>query len=184
MRMNTRGHFRPQPTGDLAIRKPEPADGPQIWRLIQEAGTLDTNSLYCNLLQCSHFADTCALAEAEGQVVGWLSGYVPPAHPDTLFVWQVCVSEKARGQGLGARLITSVLDRPQGNRLHRVECTITRSNTASWSLFRGLARELGAGLASEPHFLRDAHLGGQHESEWRVRIGPFAARGACPAQAA
>lgn len=168
----------------LVIRPPLPEDGPQVWRLIDATGALDTNSLYCNLLQCSHFAETCALAEIDGELVGWMSGYTPPALPDTLFVWQVCVTASARGQGLGQRLIATVLARPKNAGLCRVECTITRTNAASWSLFRKLAWGLDADLKSEPHFLRQTHLDGQHESEIRVSIGPFDSNGARSAQAA
>lgn len=168
----------------LVIRAPRPEDGPQIWRLINAVAALDTNSLYCNLLQCTHFAETCALAEIEGELVGWMSGYTPPALPDTLFVWQVCVAGSARRQGLGQRLIASVLARPGNAGLRHVECTITKTNAASWSLFRKVARRLDADLSSRPHFLRDTHLDGQHESEICVTIGPFDASDARAAQAA
>lgn len=95
-----------------SIRAPELTDGLSVRKLITETASLDDNSLYCNLLQCSHFAATCAVAELNGSVVGWLSGYVPPGREDTLFIWQVCVSEPARGTGLGKRLIGEVLARP------------------------------------------------------------------------
>jgi L-2,4-diaminobutyric acid acetyltransferase len=168
----------------LRIRVPEPSDGSKVWHLINAAGGLDANSLYCNLLQCSHFATTCALAEIDGKLVGWMSGYVPPTQPDTLFVWQVCVADAARGQGLGNRLITSVLARPDFADLRHVECTITKANTASWALFRKVARVLDADLKSQPHFLRDTHLDGLHESEIRVTIGPFNATSPRSAKAA
>ncbi|MDO9527391.1 MAG: diaminobutyrate acetyltransferase [Gemmobacter sp.] len=168
----------------MRFRAPTPDDGPEIWKLIRDAGALDTNSLYCNLLQCSHFAETCVLAEMDGQIVGWMSGYAPPAQPDTLFVWQVCVADVARGKGLAKRLIESVLKRPENCGLRFVECTITRSNTASWSLFHSVARSFDAALQSQPHFLRDTHLDGQHDSEIRVTIGPFDLNGTRSAQAA
>ncbi|MGV8988321.1 MAG: diaminobutyrate acetyltransferase [Cypionkella sp.] len=183
--MNRTDHFdNRQRQGELLIRAPQPEDGPQIWRLIEAAGALDSNSLYCNLLQCTHFAETCAVAEMDGEVVGWMSGYVPPAQPDTLFVWQVCVAEAARGCGLGQRLITSVLARPKAAKLRHVDCTITKTNAASWALFRKVARALDADLKSEPHFLRETHLDGEHESEIRVTIGPFETSGARSAKAA
>jgi L-2,4-diaminobutyric acid acetyltransferase len=65
MQMSDGKHFEMQqrPRAEPQIRVPQPGDGPRIWRLIKAAGALDTNSLYCNLLQCSHFAETCAVAE-------------------------------------------------------------------------------------------------------------------------
>lgn len=180
MRMNTGDHFgeRKAATG-LSVRVPRSADGPRVWHLVAEAGTLDTNSLYANLLQCSHFASTCAVAESDGKIVGWMSGYVPPEQPDTLFVWQICVAEAARGHGLAQDLITKVLARPENQDLSKVECTITASNAASWALFGKVAQALDASLTSRPHFLHETHLDGQQESEIRVTIGPFRTAAAC-----
>lgn len=172
--MTTSDQFkRKQHAIALSIRAPRPEDGPQVSRLIAETEKLDTNSLYANLLQCSHFAATCALAEQNGSIVGWMSGYVPPAQPDTLFVWQICVSEAARGQGLARRLILDALARPESRHLSHVECTITAANSASWALFGKVAQTLDADLRSRPHFLRETHLDGEHDSEFRVTIGPF-----------
>src|SRR3546814_6234232 len=57
---------------EIRYRRPQKADGPAIWALIRSIQALDDNSLYCNLLQCSHFADTCALAEVGGRPLGWI----------------------------------------------------------------------------------------------------------------
>src|SRR3546814_3094851 len=106
------------------------------------SAALDDNSLYCNLLQCSHFAGTCALAEIDGRAVGWISGYLPPEKPDTLFVWQVAVHPEARGRGVGKRLIRELLRRKACSRVRYIHSTITRDNRASWALFRAIADEL------------------------------------------
>ena len=85
------------------LRKPRAEDGAAIWKLVRACRPLDENSMYCNLLQCDHFADPCVVAEVHGDVVGWISAYVMPNDPETLFVWQVAVSERMRGAGLGGR---------------------------------------------------------------------------------
>ncbi len=155
------------------IRAPRGTDGAAIWSLIQSQPSLDDNSLYCNLLQATHFAGTCALAEQDGVIVGWLSGYIPPEQQGTLFVWQVCVSPAAQGQGLGRRLIADVLSRAACRRVTMLECTITDDNEPSWALFMSIARRLGAQLTQAEHFVRDDHFAGHHPSEFAVRIGPF-----------
>ncbi|MDZ7924415.1 MAG: GNAT family N-acetyltransferase [Marinagarivorans sp.] len=43
------------------------------------------------------------------KVVGFISGYIPPRTPNTLFVWQVAISEKARGKGLASQLVAQQL---------------------------------------------------------------------------
>src|SRR3546814_3090873 len=39
------------------LRMPRTEDGPAISRLVGDCPPLDVNSAYCNLLQCTHFAD-------------------------------------------------------------------------------------------------------------------------------
>src|SRR5690606_23617577 len=71
---------KPQP-GKLSLRPPQLEDGAAVWELIRACGPLDDNSMYCNFLQCDHFADTCVVAELDGEIVGWVSGYILPAEP-------------------------------------------------------------------------------------------------------
>ncbi|GHA36134.1 L-2,4-diaminobutyric acid acetyltransferase [Devosia pacifica] len=158
---------------DLVIRAPKREDGSGVWDLVRATSSLDDNSMYCNLLQCSHFSQTCALAELDGEVVGWLSGYIPPETPDVFFVWQVCVSEKARGRGLAKRLINAVLARRVCKGVERLQSTITGDNKASWALFGSIADQLETELTRKPHFERDEHFDGRHATEFLVNIGPF-----------
>lgn len=164
-------------TAAIHFRKPSPEDGPAVRALICATRALDDNSLYCNLLQCSHFADTCAVAENETGIVGWISGYLPPNAPDTLFVWQVAVDAAARGQGVAKRLIRTLLARDECRGVRHIHSTITADNAASWALFRSVADDLGAPLASDAHFKRDIHFDGAHPTEHLVEIGPFAGAG-------
>ena len=157
----------------IAIRMPCEEDACEIWRLVKASGTLDENSMYCNLLQCTHFASTCALAERDGEIIGWISGYIPPEHPERLFVWQVCVREDARGNGLGKHLIRDVLQRDVCRDVTRLDTTITDDNDASWSLFRKVAGWLGADFSRSAHFEEEAHFDGHHDTEHLVSIGPF-----------
>nr|WP_207901937.1 diaminobutyrate acetyltransferase [Rhodovulum euryhalinum] len=149
---------------------PTDADGPEVWALIRACKPLDENSLYCNLIQCDHFRDTCILAEIDGQVVGWISAYLVPSDPETLFVWQVAVSDRARGRGLGRKMLFELLDREACAGVMRLKTTITPDNAASWGLFRGLARRLGARLTDEPHYKREDHFEGRHATEHMVTI--------------
>lgn len=157
----------------VILRHPHPADGPQVHALIARCPPLDRNSLYCNLLQCSHFSGTCALAEQDGRVLGFVSGYRPPDEPDTLFIWQVAVDPAARGMGLGQRLMLDILGRPACTGVRTIKTTVTQDNAASWAMFGKLAATLQAPHRRTPHFDRDRHLGGAHESEYLMTIGPF-----------
>ncbi len=156
----------------ISLRKPIVTDGSAVHALIARCAPLDTNSMYCNLLQCFHFADTAVLAEMNGQTVGFISGYRLPQKTDTLFVWQVAVDKSARGQGLASRMLQALIEQ-QGGEVQHLHTTITKGNEASWNTFRRLARDLNAPLNSHELFNKDEHLGGEHDSEFLIDIGPF-----------
>lgn len=155
------------------FRRPVGVDVTRVWDLIARCPPLEANSLYCNLLQCTHFADTCIIAEAEqdGQLRGWVSAYHPPKEPQTLFVWQVAVHPDGRGCGLGRAMLKTLLQRATGRGTRQLKATIAPDNQASWGLFQSLANALNVTLTSEEHFDSEAHFCGQHKSEHMVTIG-------------
>jgi L-2,4-diaminobutyric acid acetyltransferase len=157
----------------ISLRVPTLEDGMSVFRLIQRCPPLDTNSSYCNLLQCGHFSNTSVAAELEGELVGFISGYVVPGRPDTLFIWQVAVDERARGLGLASQMLRHILNRPSCHGIAYLETTITEDNQPSWGLFKSLAKRLGAELQSSLWLDKQVHFDGQHDSESLVRIGPF-----------
>lgn len=159
----------------ITLRTPEHRDGAALHRLVAECPPLDENSLYCNLLQTTHFADTCVAAEQAGHLVGFISAYLVPGRPDTLFVWQVAVGARARGQGLATRMLDDLLRRPGCRGVTHLETTVTESNDASWALFEGFARKHGAPLLRSTLFDRKRDFEGIHESEILARIGPLEA---------
>ncbi|RME64844.1 MAG: diaminobutyrate acetyltransferase [Alphaproteobacteria bacterium] len=161
----------------MHIRPPTATDGAAVHALIARCPPLDGNSLYCNLLQCTHFTETSALAEKGDALVGFVSGYRLPDEPGALFVWQVAVDPAARGQGLGERLIRAILARPACAGVTVLKATVTRTNGASRAMFERLAGRLGAAHKRTLLFDRERHLAGAHDSEYLMTIGPFAALG-------
>jgi len=159
------------------LRPPTPNDGASVFSLIGRCPPLDTNSMYCNLLQCTHFAGTSVAAvqtvNTSEELVGFISAYLIPEREDTLFIWQAAVDERARGIGLASNMLKHILDRPQCNQITHLETTITESNKASWALFESLAKKLGTTLVKSVMFDRDKHLASEHDTEFLVRIGSF-----------
>ncbi len=160
------------PSKNLKIRKPNANDGVAIHQLIENCPPLDLNSTYLYLLQSTHFAETCVVAEVDGQVAAFLSGYIKPSSPNTFFLWQVAVGDLLRGQGMAKQLIDEVLKREACSQVEFLETTITPDNQASWGLFRSFAKEHAAQLVDEV-FFTSQQLGGNHEQEVLVKIGPF-----------
>lgn len=166
-------------SSSLHLRVPEAEDAPKLHRLVAACPPLDANSLYCNLLHCTHFASTSVAATmisgtpGDDRLLGFISAYIPPGQPDTLFVWQVAVAAEARGQGLAGRMLTSLLERPACAQVRYVDTTITPGNQASWALFESWASRRGASVSKSLHFECNRHFEGRHDDEHLLRIGPL-----------
>jgi L-2,4-diaminobutyric acid acetyltransferase len=157
----------------ITLRPPEPGEGKHVHELIKRCPPLDLNSSYSYFLLCSHFRDTCIVAEANGRLVGFLSAYLIPDRPDTLFAWQMAVDETARGQGLAGRMLEQLLKQPTCAMVRSVETTVSPSNLASRRVFTRLAEKLQTG-STEETFLEAAQFGAEaHEAEQLIRIGPW-----------
>ncbi len=159
---------------DVHIAPPVAEDAAEVHALIAACPPLDSNSLYANLIQCTHFAETCAVARVDDKVVGWISGHRLPSGSGTYFLWQVAVHPDARGTGLPRRMLAEILARPAQSGVCRIQTSITRTNEASWALFQSVSAWLSAPMREELWFDRDRHFGGQNASEFLVTIGPFA----------
>ncbi len=155
------------------FRAPRSVDGANVHALIERCPPLDTNSLYCNLLQCAYFRETSILVTHEKEVVGFVSGFIAPKSPNTLFIWQVAVDHHYRGMGLAKKMITELVKRQNLEHITHIETTITPDNASSWQLFKRVAVALGANLKSKTLFDQELHFGGEHASEQLVKIGPI-----------
>ncbi|MBB5931200.1 diaminobutyrate acetyltransferase [Streptomyces echinatus] len=160
---------------DLLIDRPAMTDGASLWRLAKDSKTLDLNSSYSYLLWCRDFAGTSAVARgADGEPVGFITGYVRPDHPRTLLVWQVAVDSAHRGHGIAAKLLDGLTARLVTERgITEVETTITPGNTASERLFTSFAARHGAQVEREVLFGAELFPDGPHDPEVLYRIGPL-----------
>ncbi|HZJ94683.1 MAG TPA: diaminobutyrate acetyltransferase [Thiopseudomonas sp.] len=158
----------------VKLRQPTDGDGHALNQLVARCQPLDTNSVYCNLLQCTDFADTAIAAEnADGNLVGFISGYRPPARPDTLFVWQVAVDSSMRGQGLALRMLLALIERVAAQGVRFIETTITPNNAASQALFLKAFNQLRISHSTSVLFSSQKHFAGQSEDEVLYRAGPL-----------
>lgn len=160
---------------DLLIERPATTDGAALWRLAKESKTLDLNSSYSYLLWCRDFAGTSVVARgADGEPVGFVTGYLRPDRPRTLLVWQVAVDPAHRGHGIAAKLLDGLTARLVAEHgITGMETTITPGNTASERLFTSFAERHGAQVTREVLFPAELFTDGPHDPEVLYRIGPL-----------
>ncbi len=157
----------------IALRRPTLADGKRVYDLVGRCPPLDLNSSYSYFLLCSHFRETCVIAEDNGCLIGFLSAYRIPDRADTLFVWQMAVDESARGRGLAGQMLEYLLAQPACASVRSIETTVSPDNHASRRVFSQLAERLHTGSCEES-FLEAVHFGDEaHDAERLIRIGPW-----------
>ncbi|MGB6009105.1 MAG: diaminobutyrate acetyltransferase [Castellaniella sp.] len=155
------------------MRPPRRADGPALHALVAHCPPLDLNSVYLYLLLTEHFSQTCIVAEDDRGVLGMVSAYLPPGRDDVLFVWQVAVHSRARGLGLGLRMLRQLLRRPGTRPVRWVETTVGPGNQASRRLFARLASQMGAPVHESALFEAALFGADAHAAEPLLRIGPL-----------
>tara|TARA_B100001564_G_C20605743_1_gene655072 strand:+ start:312 stop:809 length:498 start_codon:yes stop_codon:yes gene_type:complete len=156
----------------LIYSQPTIDDAAAIHQLVSESNVLDTNSEYSYLLLSHHFDTTCCVVKDNGNVIAYVSAYLPPKIPSTLFVWQMIVHANYRGKKLAHNMIIDILKRAVCNNIDRIHTTVAASNHASRSVFKQIANTLETQL-HEKDFLHSSHFSDQHEAEPLLVIGPF-----------
>lgn len=164
-------------TTGVTLAEPVGTDGPQLWRLARDSGVLDVNSSYAYLLWCRDFAGTSVVARVNGTVVGFVTGFLRPAAPDTVMIWQVAVDAGQRGRNLAGRMLHAIVDRLAPRGVRWMHTTVSPSNEASIRLFTALARDRGTEIERCELFAPEdfpTDEPGVHEAEDLYVIGPFA----------
>ncbi|TMW71284.1 diaminobutyrate acetyltransferase [Alteribacter natronophilus] len=156
----------------LTLTKPGVDDGAAMWELVKDS-TLDLNSPYKYLMMCKFFSETCVTAKVDDRLAGFITAFIPPEADDTVFVWQVGVDPSYRGRGIAGRMLSELMSRDICRQVRYLEATVTPTNEASDSLFKGYARRSGVHCDVKPCFPSRLFPGEGHEAELTYRIGPI-----------
>jgi len=90
-----------------------------------------------------------------------------------LFVWQVAVDPLAQKRGLAGSMLRGIIERDCNSDMKYIETTVTKDNKASRAMFKSLARKLGTDIEESLMFDKKRHFLNLHDSEYKLRIGPF-----------
>ncbi|MGJ9383374.1 diaminobutyrate acetyltransferase [Salipaludibacillus sp. CF4.18] len=156
----------------LTLEEPTKDVGQDMWALAKKT-SLDLNSAYKYIMFAEYFSETCVVAREEDKVVGFITGFVQPSHPEVVFVWQVGVDSSQRGKGVASKMLNELIARDACKDVRYVEATITNDNKASQSLFKRMAKEHDTSFEVRECFPEDVFPEEGQKAEYTYRIGPF-----------
>ena len=161
--------------GQITFEKPALEDGGPMWELVKES-TLDKNSAYKYIMMCEFFANTCVVAKDGETLVGFVTAFIPPEKEDVIFVWQIGVNPNYQGMKIASNLLHELVNRDACRNVRYLEATVTPSNVASQSLFKGFARKQKTNCFITECFTEDLFPTDDHEEELCFRVGPLKKR--------
>ncbi len=89
----------------------------------------------------THFRDTSFVAERDGELAGFLVGFLSQSEPEAAYVHFVGVSPHERGSGLGRDLYERFFAAARANGRRTVSCVTSPANEGSLAFHRAIGFE-------------------------------------------
>ena len=130
----------------LEIRMPTVADLSGIVTVVRSCEPfLTAHMSYIYWMNIRNHGETCAVAELNGELVGWCS--ISPTPSGKYFLHQLGIAPRARRRGVGESLLDFLLNKlKKQTAAFELEFTIDRKNGAAQTLFKGFAERAGMHL--------------------------------------
>lgn len=126
---------------ELRIRRAEPADHARVMAVLDEWwGGRRMRDMLPRLFFV-HFRETSFVAERDGDLVGFLVGFLSAAEPEEAYVHFVGVSPAERGGGLGRELYERFFALARADGRARVRCVTSPANGGSLAFHAALGFE-------------------------------------------
>ena len=110
------------------------------------------------------------VAEFQGDIVGFISAYFLPNKADTLFIWQIAVDKKMRGQNLAGLMLNCLLSRPECQHANTLTASVTPSNQASRRLFEKYCDSIDSEIMESDFLDESDFTDSTHEAEILLSI--------------
>ena len=160
-------------SSEINYRHPTLDDGSKIYGLVRSCPPLDVNSQYFYYILCKDFSNTCVVAEYDRNLLGFVSAYLQPEKPRSLFVWQVAVAKNARRKRLALNMLDWLIKQPKCIHIQSMETTISPLNQPSQKLFSRFAKDHNANLQTRLFLDKSNFDNESHEEEILYTLSPL-----------
>lgn len=130
-------------------------DYPEIYRLSGKIEGIVQHPAHLYKIMAAHFGRTFFVAResdhGSSRILGFMMGFISQSIPGHLFVWQIAVSEKAHGTGIGSRLLGHTIEYArESEECKAVMATVETTNTGSQRLFEKMGFHIDSKRFMEP----------------------------------
>jgi predicted GNAT superfamily acetyltransferase len=127
----------PDRTAAPLIRGAQPLDYDRIATVVDDWWGRPLLGLLPRLF-LDHFHDTSLVAESDGELAGFLVGFLSPAQPGGAYIHFVGVSPQLRGGGLARRMYATFFAQAQASGATWVEAVTGEVNSGSIAFHRAM----------------------------------------------
>ena len=110
----------------------------KIHKFVSQCPPLEAYPIHVFKILLRYFSNTCFIAKHKEEIVAWVLGFRSQKDQSTYFLWQIGISPKFQGKGLGKKLLNHIEIQLKQNNFKRIEVTIDPENTPSQKLFEYL----------------------------------------------
>lgn len=119
----------------IIIRKAKEEEFLNVYEFVSRCNLLENYAEHFYKIMLRYFGNSCFIADYNGDIVGFVLGFVSQIYDKTYFLWQVGVDESMRGEGIGKMLLETVEKEMRKLGCNRIELTIYPKNIPSKRLF-------------------------------------------------
>jgi len=156
--------------GKLNFRKAEEEDFLDIYNLVSNCPPLEYYYEHVYKILLRYFSSTCFILEYNKRIVSVVIGFISQEHePKTYFLWQIGVSPKIQGIGVGSRMLKYIEKELKKINIKQIEVTIDPKNIPSQKIFErngynniskseGKTVEIDGNIAVKDYYSPGAHF--------------------------
>lgn len=139
----------------ISIAKTKEKEFVEVYKLAGQIDGIVQHPSHLYKIMADHFADTFFVAKdgfKKNEIVGFMLGFVSQKLKGHLFVWQIAVSPKVQGKGVGSKLLKYTIDYCRKmDACSKIIATVETTNKASQYLFEKFNFSIASRIYKAPY---------------------------------
>jgi diaminobutyrate acetyltransferase len=119
----------------MEIRRSSVEDFLKLHELVGRIENIVQHPPHFYKIMLRYFGDTIILAEEEGELTGFLLGFVSQTNPEEYFIWQLGVDPRYRGRKIAGKIMEETIKAAGEKGCRLVSATVEIVNIPSQRLF-------------------------------------------------